>query len=391
MTDYDGWEILEPLGEGGQSKVYLARSSKRCTEREQCLQMIHNSLMDARSAELATAIYSYARPDLPSELGALKVFKIPLPSLPLQLTGELEISEEVQRLRNELFALHLVQHEGLPKLLAANEDERWIVTELFPEGSLERHMDKYKGMVVPALRAFRSLVVAVVSLHMEGFVHRDIKPANIFVRTPEELVLGDLGIVFMPSSGERITMTDERVGPRDYMPPWGDLGERLQDVDFNFDVYMLGKLLWCMIAGRLKLPREYHKRNEFNLEMMFPNKASEMALVNRILDKCLVEEPVKCLRSAQELLELVDKTLAMLDQGSPALDENGKFALPCRVCGRGFYRNSPPGRAAKLQGVDARNVVSEILVRIFICDVCMHFEFFAPGFPEEAAQRGWKP
>jgi serine/threonine protein kinase len=212
MTDYDGWEILEPLGEGGQSKVYLARSPKRVEERKRCLRSIHTTLtLRTGVEELANDIYSYARPDLPSELGALKVFKIPSPSLPLQPTGELEISEEVQRLRNEIFALHLVR-EGLPKLLAANEDQRWIVTELFPEGSLERHIDKYKGTVVPALRAFRSLVVAVVSLHTEGFVHRDIKPANIFVRTPEELVLGDLGIVFMPLSRERITMTDNRGG-----------------------------------------------------------------------------------------------------------------------------------------------------------------------------------
>jgi hypothetical protein len=44
------------------------------------------------------------------------------------------------------------------------------------------------------------------------------------------------------------------------MPQWGDLGERLEHVQPNFDVYMLGKLLWCMVSGRLKLPREYHKK-----------------------------------------------------------------------------------------------------------------------------------
>jgi serine/threonine protein kinase len=389
MTAYDGWEKIGTLlGEGGQSEVYLARSPKRSKERQRCLQSIDASLrLKTGGPELANEIYSYARPDLPSELGALKVFKIPAAPLP---DGDTENAEAVLRLKNEIFALHQA-HEGLPKLLADSEEGRWIVTELFPEGSLERHIEDYKGSVASALRAFRSLVVTVSTLHTDKFVHRDIKPANVFVRTREQLVLGDFGIVYMPFAAERVTLTNERVGPRDYMPQWGDMGERLTNVHPCFDVYMLAKLLWCMVAGRLKLPREYHRRDGFNLETIFPSKASEMSLVNRILDKCLVEEPDKCLNSAQELLKLVDKTLTMLDHGAPALDEKGHFVLPCRMCGQGFYRNSPPGRTARLQGVvDARNIVSEMLVRIFICDVCMHFEFFAPGFPEEAAQRGWK-
>ena len=42
------------------------------------------------------------------------------------------------------------------------------------------------------------------------------------------------------------------------MPQWGDTGDGLDDVKPCFDIYMLGKLLWCMVFGRLRLPREYH-------------------------------------------------------------------------------------------------------------------------------------
>ena len=114
-------------------------------------------------------------------------------------------------------------------------------------------------------------MATVASLHQGGIVHRDIKPANVFFAKHDELILGDFGIVFLPDHAERVTVTDEKVGPRDYMPQWGDLGARLEDVHTNFHVYMLGKLLWCMVAGRLKLPREYHKRRGFNLAEMFPN------------------------------------------------------------------------------------------------------------------------
>jgi serine/threonine protein kinase len=386
MTEHNGWEIIEKLGEGGQSTVYLARNPDRVAERERCLLTIRESLDRDNRPELSKAIYSYARPDLPTELGALKVFKIQ--SFLVVKIGE--NNEANQRLRNEILALGQGRN-GLPKLLAASEKAHWIVTELFPQGTLEKHLEKYKGTVVPAMRAFRSLVATVASLHAAGFVHRDIKPANVFVRTDDQLVLGDFGIVFVPDVADRVTLTNERVGPRDYMPQWGDLGERLDNVPSNFDVYMLGKLLWCMISGRLKLPREYHRRPAFDLEMMFPGDR-EMALVNAILDKCLVEEPHECLTSAQELLEIVDKNLATLLQGVPLLDEEGKLARPCRVCGKGFYRNHLKGVSVRLQGFDNQNrPTTNISLAAFVCDVCTHFEFFTPNFPEEAAQKGWKP
>jgi len=83
-----------------------------------------------------------------------------------------------------------------------------------------------------------------------------------------------------------LTRTHERVGPRDYMPQWADLGERHEKVQANFDVYMLGKLLWCLLVGRLKLPREYHRRPGFDLTSIFP-KDMHVHLINSILDKCL--------------------------------------------------------------------------------------------------------
>lgn len=81
---------------------------------------------------------------------------------------------------------------GLPKLLGANANERWMVTEYFPKGTLEDHILEYKGNPALALRAFQSVVKTVSLLHKEGIVHRDIKPANIFVILEEIGALGHL-------------------------------------------------------------------------------------------------------------------------------------------------------------------------------------------------------
>jgi serine/threonine protein kinase len=303
---------------------------------------------------------------------------------------ESEEYEAIERLKNEITVLRQ-RRRGLPEILASDEDQRWIVTELFPEGTLEGNIFKYQGKAVPALCAFRSLVATVASLHSEGYVHRDIKPANVFVRNEHELVLGDFGIVYMPSDVERLTRTNERVGPRDYMPQWADLGERLEKVHSNFDVYMLGKLLWCMIAGRLKLPREYHRRAAFDLSRIFPNDV-HMHLVNAMLDKCIVEEPILGLQSAQELLKVVDENLAAIEQRIPLVEPSGRVALPCQVCGKGSYSDELSRGTIRLQAYTPDNRGAQIVsLRLFVCNVCTHRVFFAPTYPDEAATRNWTP
>ena len=156
----------------------------------------------------------------------------------------------------------------------------------------------------------------------------------------------------------------------------------------NFDVYMLGKLLWCMVSGRLKLPREYHKRPAYDVTALFPHDQN-MRKISEILEKCVVEEPEQCLKSAQELLVLVDDALAAIQKGLPMLDGKGKLVLPCRVCGRGFYQEH---RSIQFHVNDQMSrLTTPISVRMFVCNVCTNYELFAPNFPDEAAKKNWRP
>jgi hypothetical protein len=370
-------ECLAKLGEGGQSNVYLVRRPDRVTERQECIKKLNSSPWpngstdEARLKEFADAFVRFSRQDEPSELGALKIFKIPVGGDLAPLPGSKE-SEAINRLENEIAVLQQ-NRPGLPKLLYSDLAKRQIVTEYFPEKTLERQPLRYKGQAFRALKAFRSLVETAAALHEDGYVHRDIKPANVFIRHDDELVLGDFGIVYIPDQPDRLTMTQERVGPRDYMPPWADLGTRLAEVQPCFDVYMLGKLLWCMISGRQKLPREYHKRSGFDLAEIFP-KDPAMHVINRILHHCVVEDTAQCLKGGGELLLMVDSLLGVMERGGQLLSDG--VPRPCRVCGQGVYIPQPD----QLIGVSLKDPqtrpLGALYAEFFICDSCGHAELF---------------
>jgi serine/threonine protein kinase len=377
MGNRNDWEEIERLGGGGQSDVYLVRNPKRRADRAKCLEQIRSALDRDKRGELATAICSYAREDFPSERGALKAYKIPTEEFPRVLSTE--ESEAIERLKTEIAVLSQ-NRPGLPKLLDSNIAERWIVTEFFPEGTLEHSPCRYKGNAALALKAFRSLVQTVAGLHKDGHVHRDIKPANVFVRSSGELVLGDFGIVYVPNAAERVTRTGEKVGPRDYLPPWANLGVRLEKVEPSIDVYMLGKLLWSMVDGRRVLPREFHTDPEydFDLTKTYPNDP-DMYVVNQILNKCVVGKPSECLSSAQDLLNMVDAMLKMIGGGGQLLKEG--VPRPCHVCGNGYYR---PQVLRQGTNVGILRIwisggaldIESLPVQIFVCDNCRHVELF---------------
>ncbi len=371
MTKYGDWEVVGPLGSGGQSEVYKVRTPKRAAQRANISKNLQK-IWDAVQLEtLASAMYEFARPDEPNELAALKAFKIP--------NKNPEHDLAIGRLSNEISVLSQ-SLPGMLKLLDSNKDEGWIVTDLMRGGTLEDHPEMFKGDAYRALKAFRPLVSAVMHLHVEKKVHRDIKPANVFITDGGQLVLGDFGIVYVLDR-ERLTLTNERVGPRDYMPQWANLGERHENVEPNFDVYMLAKLLWCMASGHLKLPREWHKKPAYDLTELFPNDDG-MPLINNILDKCLVEEPEQCLSSAQELLPLVGLSISTIESGG----QMHTAARRCHVCGRGHYvAEFPADQGVHLPCYDENNRQLGVLrISVFKCTFCSHHEFFNLGFPEKA-------
>jgi serine/threonine protein kinase len=333
MASQSQWERARPeaLGKGGQSTVYLVRRPERKAARDKSFQTLKalsgQGFSESTALEFAQASLDVSRPEDASELGALKIFN--------PRAGGAAAEQQAQgRLKNEIELLKQ-NRPGLLRLLDSNESENWIVTEYCANGTLAEQLTRFTGNARLALESFFPLVQTVAALHKESIVHRDIKPQNIFVVEPENrLVLGDFGIVFLPNQSERLSFTGESVGPRDFMPPWVLIDDQPGNINPTFDVYMLGKVLWCMVTGRLKLHREDFKEPRLNVVNIFPSDPY-MHVINEILEKCVVTREKDCLFSAIDLVLIVGAYLEMMRRGGNI--QRNDVPRPCKVCGVGYY------------------------------------------------------
>lgn len=400
--EHKGWKIVRKLGEGGQGEVSLVLSPERSGEQNRAIQQIlaaleksstYNQDLSERhefAGRLAEALHLYSRDASPNDLGALKQYKIP--------TGD-DGKQAHERFAREVEVLRSVSHPSVLRLIEADVDAAWMITQFYEGRTLHDNKDQFKARPLEALKAFRGLVEGVAKLHEAKAVHRDIKPPNIFVDLGR-LILGDFGIVFVEQGRERrVTETFEKVGTRDWMPPWAHTGTRVDDVKPSFDVFCLGKVLWAMLSGMEMLPFWYYFKPSFDLETLFPGVAA-MKLVNeRILAASIVEDEHQCLTNAGVMLDRVDEVLDTVQRDRQQVGPE----MRCQFCPNGRYtflyeKVGEPLRVLLLpprpkddnplldqQITNSRNSIS---VHAYRCNACGNVAMF--HFPEGSPMPAWE-
>ena len=364
-----GWEEVKPLGSGGQGKVFLVRSPESVKKRSEQRSAIKQSIRvissiqteetrDEAVSNFTSAISTYTSQDDPAHFGALKI---------LDIIGDgPEAQKAMGRLESEVKALSEISHPSILKLLYADVQSRRMITEYHPKRTLTANRDRFRGNVRASLEAFRPLVDAVTILHGREpkIIHRDIKPDNIFVGSDGRLILGDFGIVFFQDENkERLTSTiGEKVGTADWMAPWANVRERLDEPNPTFDIFPLGKVLWWMVSGKPNLPFWYHREPDHNLETIY-QRDPDMAHVNRILDHCVVEREKDCLPDAGKLLKMVNESLKVVSRVGQFLVDG--VYQPCRVCGNGKYK--PEEEQAH---------IGHLWAKVSRCTTCGHIQLF---------------
>ena len=363
------WEEIEIIGEGGQGKVIRVLDKHKIRLNLSTLSRSIEAVSripeprPALDNQIRKGIAEIMRAENPMNHSALKILHSP------NEARNFEDAEE--RLNRELEAMQQADHPNLLKVEDHNLDEKWFVSKYYPNGTLKNRSGWFTGRVERTLTAIRPIVDGVAALHGKGLVHRDIKPENIFVDESEQLVLGDFGLVFfMDRDRTRLSDTCENVGSTDWMPGWATR-MRIEEIKSSFDVFSLGKIIWSMVSGKPILRLWYHRRAEFNLERMFPNRP-EMVFLNGLLDKCIVEEEKDCLPDASWLLAKIDDLRRALRLGA---DPVGDFVRPCRICGFGEYELLVD-KDHRTTGNFGLEPAGGAAFKIFICNYCGHVQFF---------------
>ena len=200
------YEVVGPLGAGGQARVYEARHV---------------------------------------QLGRRVALKIPQSAEAADVMREARLASRVEH-------PHVVRTEDVGE----DDGTPFLVMELCSAGSLtERLRAAPEG--VPeheVLEITRAMLRALVCVHDRGVTHRDLKPSNILFDEQGVAKLADLGIggLHHPSGGDEhwptIATLQGRFGTPSFMAP--EQRERGGTVDGRADLYALGKVLYVMLTGR---------------------------------------------------------------------------------------------------------------------------------------------
>jgi serine/threonine protein kinase len=193
------YRLIEPLGRGAMSSVWLAHDSE--LERRVAVKLLSPTADRARFEREARAAASLSHPNLCA----------------LYDYGE---------------------SDGKP----------YMVLEYLPNGSLEERLRAALPLSdEDTLRIATEIAAGLAHAHGRRLVHRDLKPANVLFDSEGRAKIGDFGIARMGGGGT-LTEVGTVLGTASYISPEQAGGLPAGPAS---DVYSFGVILFRMLTGRL--------------------------------------------------------------------------------------------------------------------------------------------
>ncbi|XP_030533936.1 receptor-like kinase TMK4 [Rhodamnia argentea] len=160
----------------------------------------------------------------------------------------------------ELAVLTKVRHRHLVALLGycINGNERLLVYEHMPQGTLAQHLFEWEEMGCSPLTWKQRVTIALDvargveylhSLAQQSFIHRDLKPSNILLGDDMRAKVADFGLVKNAPDG-KYSLETRLAGTFGYLAPEYAATGR---VTTKVDIYAYGVVLMEILTGRKAL------------------------------------------------------------------------------------------------------------------------------------------
>jgi serine/threonine protein kinase len=293
------YQILELLGSGGMSAVYLCRHKD------------HGHRV------------------------AVKVLPKALAKDPTLL----------KRFYREARASAALKHPNIVRGFEAdNERNQHFLVMEYVEGTSLQEIVKKQGPM-PVLRACHYIRQAAVGLqyaHEQGLVHRDIKPGNLLVDRDGLVKILDMGLSRFDHMDESV-LTRDVLGTLDYLAP-----EQARDshtVDIRADIYSLGGTFYFLLTGNTpfgsgRLDPQLIAQQAMGLPPIRSLRSDVPEEVAGIITRMMAHDPG---RRYQKPSEVADALASFTKTPIPAPTEAELPVLsPAARGGPGEVPNTPP-------------------------------------------------
>lgn len=276
----DRYKIIELIGGGGMSNVYLA----------------HDVILNR---DVAIKVLRY------------------------DFTNEGELHRRFQR---EALSATSLTHPNIVSIYDVGDDGdlHYIVMEYVQGKTLKQYIQEF-APISPArsVHIMRQLTSAIADAHENHIIHRDIKPQNILMDGEGNVKITDFGIAITLSSTS-FTQTNSVLGTVHYLSPEQARGGTATN---QSDIYALGIVLYELLTGELPFSGESavsialkHLQTETPSIRAF-DATIPQSLENVVL-KATAKDPAHRYATVEELQADLDTVL------SPTRINEKKFATP---------------------------------------------------------------
>jgi len=289
------YKLLEHIGTGGMSSVYLAE---------------HNWLQQPR---------------------AIKVF-------PRHRIGE---ASYLARFEQEARATASLNHPHIVRTydFDAQGNTYYMVMEYVSGQDLASLVEQDNQLEFEAIACYIAQAAnGLHHAHNRGFIHRDVKPANLLVDERGVAKILDMGLALVSGSSLTLTHQENVLGSADYLAP--EQAVNSHEVDRRADIYGLGCTMYFALTGHPPFTDGTVAQRIMKHQTMMPPDICDDRpdCPHRLADICVrmvQKDPDERYQNCLEVTEILERWLA--DQHDVPVSRS-RFAAKSKLPADGFSK-----------------------------------------------------